>query len=837
MKYSRSLVATLLMSGGLLQLAPLALAGGTAATTQIDNTANATYEDSNLPAGTTTINATSNKVTITVAEVAGLTVVGNGIAANPSTGSSAVIPGNELFYNFKITNTGNGPTTIRVPGTATITTNTGTLNTTGNATGMQYSIDGVSWTNVPVGGFTTGSVAADDFILVRVAVTVTSNTDTTLAVRLGNGANNSTNEDYLASTASDDVYTIPLAGTNPVNLQRESSYILSAPIGSIAATNAAFATVFATRNPTVAGQSGTPSTLNDDVITYKLALKVENSAPATATGIAATDLAGTDVISDVSGSSATAKRILISNAVPAGTTLENTTNTIAGWTKVYTTDATSVKKANEATWTTVYTAGATRVGFVSAVGDIISKGTLVDNLTFAVKVSATGTTYTVNSIAQAFGSTSGGSDLIYDESGDQTPNNYDTTKPLVTATFSTTTGTGGSAVTTYTTGADGVAVATYNVDGSNNNTGTGDGRGEINKYTYTFTASGLLNGPDGAPEAEGLNASNVGDNNLDFTNKSVAVPANLVPGTLASPTAIGGLFPVSFVNTVRNKGTAAANIKLLPEGLAANLPTGTTTVEISHVGSSQLATYSIIGGVVTFVSGSGTNTGGAISATNPVTLDGLAANGDRNYTVKVILPTTAPLSTDSLKGYSVEINAFTGTAGSPTATNKTINRVYNGFIKMTKETKVVKNSGPAVVGTQGTFSADPKTPGLGNIIEYRVTYTNISEAQTGSGTNVILKAKNLVITEDGTSTATGGNKWARDQDNNTVIDTSHVVGSVTPTAGVQFFTGVTGASSLTAEPTAASTSVTTDVTKYVNTVSGTVDPGTTGTFSFQRKLN
>lgn len=70
------LVATLLMGGSFNMTAPV-LALGTAAGTGIVNRATATYEDPNVPG--TVINATSNTVTIQVAEVAGITVISKAV--------------------------------------------------------------------------------------------------------------------------------------------------------------------------------------------------------------------------------------------------------------------------------------------------------------------------------------------------------------------------------------------------------------------------------------------------------------------------------------------------------------------------------------------------------------------------------------------------------------------------------------------------------------------------------------------------------------------------------------------------------------------------------------
>lgn len=68
----RTVVATALLANGIFQFIAPVLADGTTAGTTISNTATATYEDPNVP--NTPINSTSNTVTVTVAEVAGITV-------------------------------------------------------------------------------------------------------------------------------------------------------------------------------------------------------------------------------------------------------------------------------------------------------------------------------------------------------------------------------------------------------------------------------------------------------------------------------------------------------------------------------------------------------------------------------------------------------------------------------------------------------------------------------------------------------------------------------------------------------------------------------------------
>ncbi|MDB9376861.1 hypothetical protein PN460_03165, partial [Nodularia sphaerocarpa CS-585A2] len=160
--------------------------------------------------------------------------------------------------------------------------------------------------------------------------------------------------------------------------------------------------------------------------------------------------------------------------------------------------------------------------------------------------------------------------------------------------------------------------------------------------------------------------------------------------------------------------------------------------------------------------------------------------------------------------------------------------VYTGFLKLVKESQILQGTGPAVQGTDGTFSTDEKQPAPGNIIEYRITYSNISEPQAGTG-NVILTAGSVVIVEDGTA---GGNNWALDNDGNGEIDTSNVVGSAQGSGTINFFSGNPATTSASDQTNAENTPATVDndVTRYTNEVE-TVAPNTTGTFTFQRKVN
>ncbi len=340
----------------------------------------------------------------------------------------------------------------------------------------------------------------------------------------------------------------------------------------------------------------------------------------------------------------------------------------------------------------------------------------------------------------------------------------------------------------------------------------------------------LLNGPNGSPDAIG--ATNTND---DFTNQSSNVPVNLTPGFFFDPNA------VTFTNTVRNTGSQTADIALLPT-LPANvsdLPVG-TIVAIAANNGATTATYTYTGSQFTFTNGTGIVGGNPVSPTNPVRIDSIAPNGTANYTVTIDLPPGTPLSTDAnlQRGFPVAITAFIDSNGNgladDTAANRTINRVYTGFLQLVTQTRILQGSGPAVQGADGTLSTTQKTPAPGNIIESVTEYRNISEGQpTGGSGNGILTASNVVITQDGTQTF---QNWARDNTFDGILDTSHLAGSAQGASGIlSFFSGnpaTTPATNATSGTTPA-----TDVTKYVNTLNTPVAPGASGTFSFQRSVN
>ncbi|OKH14451.1 hypothetical protein NIES592_10370 [Fischerella major NIES-592] len=817
----RSLVITALLANGIFQFVAPVLAEGTTAGQSISNTATATYEDPNNPG--TTINTTSNTVTVTVAEVAGITVTASGITDNTS--GTPVAVGDILYYNYTVTNVGNDPTKFRVPNLARVTGPA----TAGN---LEYSTDGgTTWTPISGSEYVTDSIPVDGSILVRVPVTVQpgAQTNDVITVTLGDTPGDGQNQ--LRDPNGGDVYTVDnadgsatgeVAGT-PVNGVREASATQKATVNS-SLKNYALATILKTRSNY--DNANTP-VITDDTLSYVLSLRVELNDP-TGNNITPVPLVGT-TINGLTGS-----RILVSDAIPNGTELAAVPTPPPGWQVVYTTDPISIN-ANDATWQPLTSATnlstVTRVGFVNdpAVITSIAPGQTVSGFSIDVKVKSTATSpLTVNNIAQLFGQTSGGTTLVYDESGDQSPSNYDgqTIPPGSTDTNNDGVPDTNPAVTDGYIN-DATDLGNTGTDSGNNNSGSGAG-GEANTFTVqTPLASDVLNGPERTPDAIGPTS-----NNDDFTNKSSFVPPNQAPGSTLDPSS------VAFTNTVRNSGTDPNNISLVPTPPAnpADLPVG-TLVTITYGAESK--SYVWDGDEFLYDADrnpSTTNDQSPIDATSEyITISNVAPGTNVNYGVEVNLPANTPLSTDIDKGFPVPVTAFVDDAtpglGSEPQ-NTTIDRVYTGFLKLVKESRVLPGTGPAVQGNDGTFSSDPKKPAPGNIIEYRITYKNISEAQAGTG-NILLRADKVVITEDGT---TGGNNWALDNDSDGKIDTSNIVGSAKDSgaATINFYNGNPATNSSIDQT---GTTVNTDVTKYVDTVTGNVAPGESRTFTFQRKVN
>ncbi|MBE9064393.1 hypothetical protein [cf. Phormidesmis sp. LEGE 11477] len=857
-RVQKPVLAATLAAAGVFNMMSAVLAEGAAAGETISNTATATYEDDDGD----TINATSNTVEIVVAEVAGLTAVPTGIN---DTDDGAVEAGDTLEYFFEVTNTGNAATNVFVPGTDNIITQNldATLVEIGTVAPGPNPGDPDVFTPVQTidadGDFTTTPIPADGSFIVRVTGTpvATAIAGDEIGVTLGNVPPNDNsadtqNQDYVDNGNIDDLYTQDSDGaTAPVNGVREASAQQDIQFASSVNPLA-----LVTALKTSALEINDPSTINDDQITYDLGIRVESDDPTNVFQAAA--LEGTDV--EIDGTDE--KVILISDAIPEGTNFESIAPGLpSGWEVIYSITApagTDPLDSATVTWTRTAPTDLTtveRIGFINS--GSLAPGVEVTGLRFTVNTvpltaDASGRGQ-VDNIAQAFGETVGGpanGDVIYDESGDQSPNNNTDPSndgaPGVAGPDGITDGSNYDPDPDNDNDVDTDGVADPDEDGidaGNNNTGDdGDDGGEVNQIIISPSTDQILNGPDGAPGAVGPT-----DDDDDFTNNSTPVPAGLEAGDLFDPSGD----PVVFTNTVSNPTTGTlSNVTLEPiapseaadadeidpnlavsqYGEDGDIPDG-TIVEITFNGQTAEYTYDSTpdpgDDPFELTAGTPVNVGDILPGAAPI-----------DYTVTVTLPD----DTEVLDNIPIPIIAFPdddptnspGFTGEST-NNITIDRVYTGFVELLKTARILNNDGTFRFPADGSFvntfdeTVDEQTARPGDQIEYRIEYRNISTPDTGTD-NVTLTANDFVLTEDGTGSDAGS------PDNNWAETTIHREGATATDGVITYDDADTGTDpDYTSEP---ADGVKVDVYTNFGETGSEIDvlPGEDGNFTFLREV-
>lgn len=805
------LLAATLLIGSSLSGVRTVLAQTTAGTT-ISNTATATYSD-----GTTTYNATSNTVTVQVAEVPGINVA----AQTPS--NATPIPNSTLYVDFIITNVGNDPTQFFVPGTATLSDSTnfvvdGALQiiarngtaiapvnvpTTGAATGSNTLL-----------GATDGSIPANGTITVRVPIRVqgTAPANATTTVALGNTATaNDQNVDRTGNISTLDVYTTDnpdgATGETPGVLTQVNEAMATSTAITVNARLQAFATIL--KAVSAYSNNTTPAVLTDDILTYSLALKVE-SPDLPVAGVVPSDLHPTAL--NLNG--ITQNRILISDAIPTGTVLSSSTPTVpdSSWTVVYTTSPLAVQ-AHQAAWVAVPPPldTITRIGFVRSTA--IPNGTTIENFSFSVNPTSGFTGGRIANIAQVFGQSQPGTpvsgtatQLVYDESGDQAANNQ-LNEGNPAAAPDTGLGIDDGVADPTTDGIDS-GTGSDPTDETNTNQGstTDTDGGETTVYTIATTP---LNGPLDRPNA--VNTTN----NDDFTNRSIQLPADLNPATPLTDVQTPA---TTFTNTVQNTSGSPQTISLLPTPPtnAADLPPGTL---VTITAGSDTAVYRYNGATFVFEPNGSSNT----AADDPVKLVNIPANDnspggadESDYTVTIDLPgstTGNPIAQNT--GFPVPILAFVDENNDGNATNEpgntTINRLYTGYVELQKDARILDGAAE-VVGFTTDQTALSAAARPGRTIEYRIRYRNVSTLAPANSGSIDLPANSLTITEDGL-----------DAPNNWFNSTTHSPLGASPSYGQASLGTIT----VTLNGT--------DIQVYVNQA-GTIAPQGTGEFIFRRAI-
>ncbi|HEV2761681.1 MAG TPA: hypothetical protein VGV38_01705 [Pyrinomonadaceae bacterium] len=272
--------------------------------------------------------------------------------------------------------------------------------------------------------------------------------------------------------------------------------------------------------------------------------------------------------------------------------------------------------------------------------------------------------------------------------------------------------------------------------------------------TLLTLVGNVLIGPANFPDAVGPTSIND-----DYTNR--ASNAGIAGIAFGGNTTAGSV--TDFTNTVRNTGNGNDTFNLT----APTVPAG-FTVAISTTGA---------GGPFTVVSGGGSTT--------------LALNFGQQ--ADIVVRVTAPSGIAVLTGHEVVIRATSQSTN--TNSNDTIDRLYTGFLRLTKSYQVFN--------TTGVGGASDAVPGAE--IEYTISYQNVSTS--GGTNNVTLTASSVVITEDGNLAP---NNWG--------TTTTQVVGSASDSGGGTI-TGDTAGSNVLTDSIA------------------TLPPGPARTFKFRRRIN
>jgi hypothetical protein len=761
----------------------------------ITNQAEGSYQDPIDPNKPFTVFSPTLKISLQ--EIAGITITPTGITRQDGSlnGGTIGTPAKDavLLYNFEIQNIGDDTTQFFVPNIAQV-------GTVGTFQKNQY-FNGTVWVDVPAGGFTSGAMVPNGTLPVRVVVLV-NDAIGDLPVTLGKTAgslNPNQTQNQLRIDNPEDVYTIDVADGavgeydgQPSNGTREAQATQTFKVG---ATPEALAKVTL--------EIKQPFNPADNTINFGLSLNVADILPPNMSNISPTDLTGTSI--SIDGQPKVG--ILISDAIPLGTKFVAAVTPDSNWVPIYfysSTPISSTEQANAVTWSTTPPDANTapnvrRVGFFRS-DYRMPKGSTATG--FEVKVEVTDFTRTqIYNIAQVFGTQpqnpnnpadkTPSTKLIFDESGDSQPNNYNddgtpgvkdvNQQPLLYP----------GILDTTVPANDPRSPSRIGPDTSKNSPD-----GEFLLVPFKIAAPpALKNGPREQPTAVGAT-----NDNDDFTNKSTPI------GNLNGAT---NLPLVTFTNTVLNSSDLARDIKILPQvSVASDLPNGTIITLLDPADANLTAAFSYQNGVFTPV------------ANSPATLvlKNVAASATKNYTVQVSLPA----GTAAVKGYAVKLLAFIdinndNIPDTTEAKNATIDRTYTGFVEVLKESRVLDSTKTPLTDAKGVFSETAKPVKAEQYIEYRITYTNISTPAVGTG-NKPISATNFTITEDGIASPTNSNNWG-DLTNN---DPS----SATSTTGTITYSKASGAG----------TATDLDIVKYQNILTKPIEPGQTGTFTFRRKV-
>lgn len=505
-------------------------AQATSGGTQIQNRASATYSD-----GTSSYSVNSNTVTVTVANVAGLTITPDGGSV-----PTVVAGQTSVDFTFTVTNSGNFPTQVRFPAlgagivtSGPITVTQAVIDVTGNGLGAGDTDILGNAAPVLYPGSPYLARNASFNVVVRVSVNAGAAAGANISVQLGDAsadnvpANNSAAEVRtsvppsvtLTGSESEAVGSISTSVENDAQLQVE----LTVPAG-----------------PVALGSN----------ITYSTTLRNNGARPV-----------ATQTLQNAPAGSNTGVFVVV--PIPQNTVLQSVPAPGAGVTVLYSVSAlgadpgpgdppASGPLSNATVWTTTPPAvlsSTTRVAFRVNSGNPVTNGAVISGLDLVLTIPTTvNASNPIWGIAEAFGRNNIGTPIT-----DQSDNNA-------------------AQVANKGDGNANFNEPKFGVDPLSATKG-------FQLPTLLTQVGSVLLGPSGAPAAVGPT-----NNNDDYTNKSVAPAA--IAG-LSHLDTLTGAASVDFVNTIQNTGNANDTFTLT----APTVPAG-FTVAISTNGGGSFTTVS-----------------------------------------------------------------------------------------------------------------------------------------------------------------------------------------------------------------------------------------------------
>ncbi len=532
-------LAALVAAALLLWGAPAALAQ-TAGGTSISNTASASYSDS----GGNTYDTTSNTVTVTVANVAGLAITPDDAAGSGASGN--VVAGNPNgSLSFAVSNTGNFADTVTFKAGGASLSISGAI-TGANVTAAFFDANGNGtfeagdtniWTNAS--DVASASIPAGQSRNVVVLFSVPAGASGFVNAQLGDagGASPFDNQTLVASAADVANTTAGVNGRSEARGSRSLTVLRDVAIVT-----------------TLTGPAGPINPGSD--ISYAL----HTCNVSTTQAASARTLANAPV-----GSNSGVFEIF---PIPSQTSLKAGQTFPAG--TLYSVSPLTDNPISAAVWTTSAPADLTtvrRIAFNRG-ASLAANNTCTSDISILVTISASANAnLPVLAIADSFANNTFGNGIT-DQSGDADAN--------------------------FGNGRADLSPLNSNPDGSNlSAAGSVDGDGVL-ILTLIGKLGSVLNGPNGAPGATGPT-----NNNDDFTNRSVTTGiAGVAPG--GSTSAAG---TTTFTNTVQNTGNAddvytlsVPNFASLPAGTSLVITTASGTVTVNAANPSGSVTVSVARG-------------------------------------------------------------------------------------------------------------------------------------------------------------------------------------------------------------------------------------------------